>query len=153
MAVEKIKQKLDKGFQKSVYITKPQNKGEENYFLQMKAEDAEIQRASQQSRDIYRLQLQAKHGNCDAIKKLISYNFQDFGLDSEFAQELQNESKQMLSEQLAIYTTSCGKLSDTSIEFAKDKVAEDDDGSMSDMEKAQEYNNLIDDMELGCSYL
>ena len=142
--------KLSSDFNKSQYTTRPkqENDIEENYFLKMKAQDYEIKRASQQNNDIYRLQLQARHGNCGAIKKLINYNFKNFNLDSDFANKLTQEAQQILSEQQEIYTTSCGELSDVSTKFAQEQIQNESHGKKSDMEMAQEYNNLIADMQL-----
>ncbi len=151
-SIEQLKNSTD--FKTSDYMTNPKKEEqaeEENYFLDMKAEDAEIKRASQQNNDIYRLQLKAHHGDCNAIKKLINYSFNNFNLDSSFANQLTKEANEMLEEARAIYTTSCGKLSDDSINAAKIQIENNNHGEKSDMEMAQEYNNLIADMELGCS--
>lgn len=153
MSVEKIEKiKSSSDFKTSSYVTKPKKDEEieENYFLKMKEEDAEIKRASQQNNEIYRLQLQAKNGNCLAIKKLINYNFKNFNLDSEFANQLTQEASEMLSKQLELYTTSCGELSDNSLNAAKAQIASNNHGEKTDIEMAEEYNNLISDMELGC---
>ena len=147
--IKNIKSSSDSNTSK--YVTKPkeEDKAEENYFLKMKAEDAEIKRASQQNNEIYRLQLQAKGGSCSAIKKLINYNFKNFNLDSDFANQLTQDASEMLSKQLEIYTTSCGELSDNSINAAKSQIENNNHGEKTDIEMAEEYNNLIADMELG----
>lgn len=157
MSTQKVEQTQSSAvYRTTPYMSKPEDKEDDkygaNYFLEMKAQDAEIKRASQQANDIYRLQLQARDGNCNAIEKLINYDFKNFHLDCDFAQTLQEEASQLLAKQLELYTTSTGTLSDLSINAAKEQVTKDCEGK-TEVEQAQEYNALISEMELGCYLL
>ena len=118
-----------------------------------KKEDAEIKRASQENNYIYSLLKKAQNGSCGAIKKLLEHSLINFNPNVEFAAKLMEEAGEMLSEAISTYTDSKGSLSDTTLKTAQETVLNDSNGKMSDMEMAQEYNNLVSDLEISCSGL
>ena len=116
-----------------------------------KAENAEIKRASQENNYIYSLLKKAQNGSCSAIKKLLEHSMINFNPNVEFAAKLMDEASEMLNEALSIYTDGSGDLSDNALNMAQEAVLNDNHGEKTDIEMAQEYNNLVNDMELSCS--
>ena len=142
---------LQSDFNKSNYMTKPQQEEntEENYFLKMRAEDEEHKRALQENNYIYRLTLRAKDGDCNAIKKLLSYNPVSFDTTNPIASKLLDEAKEMLSTAIGEYTDNAGKLSDYAINAARAQIENNSYGEKTDYERAQEFQNLLSDMAGG----
>ena len=115
-----------------------------------KKEDAEIKRASQENNFIYSLLKKAEDGNCNAIKKLLGYSLINFNPNVEFAAKLMDEAGEMLTKALNTFTNGAGELNDNALNAAQEAVLNDNHGEKTDMEMAQEYNDLVSDMELSC---
>ena len=112
-----------------------------------KAENAEVQRASQENNYIYSLLKKAESGSCSAIKKLLGYSMINFNPDVEFAAKLMEEAKEMLNKAYDIYTDGAGQLSNRSLNAAEHAVVKDDHGCLTQNEKQNKVNTIVDDME------
>lgn len=151
--VEKV-DSLKAGLKNSKHVSKPieEDKSGYSYFLEMKKQDAEQKRASQRNLEIYALALRAKDGDCSAIKKLINYNFKSFDLSDSFAQKIDEEASEMLSEQIELYMESDGALSDNGQQAALEEVQRNYE-YRNEAEEEEQVNNLMDKMICGGSAL
>ena len=148
MTIDKIEQNKNSDFKFSAFASKPKSKEEENILLRMKQEDIENKRASQRNLDIYRLSLQAKDGNCNAIRKLLNYDFKDFDLSGDFAQKIDKEASQMLCEQRELYENSYGGLTDDAQEAVYAQIEKEQDFE-NEAQKERKANDLMDKMTTG----
>lgn len=151
MRTDKIESTKLSSFSNSKYVSKPQDNEENqesNYFLDMKKEDIEQKRVSQRYHYIYRLSLKAKDGDCSAIKKLLNYNFENFSLDSSYAQKLNSEAGEMLSEQQNLYSDSAGELTDNAQKAALEEVQKNNEYK-NEAEREEQVDELMDRMTCG----
>ncbi len=151
MRTDKVELAKSRNFDNSKFMSEPKDSKKEeesNYFLEMKKEDIEQKRASQRYHNIYRLSLKAKHGDCSAIKKLINYNFENFSLDSSYAQKLNSEAGEMLSEQQNLYSDSAGELTDNAQKAALEEVQKNNEYK-NETEREEQVNELMDRMTCG----
>ena len=116
-----------------------------------KKENIDIKRAEQENNYIYGLILKLKGGDIDAGEKLLKHSLLKFNPDVEFAAKLMEEAGEMLTDALNTYTDGHGNLSDVTLGLVEEAVLNEDHGDMSDAEKAQEYKNKVNSLEIGCS--
>ena len=113
-----------------------------------KKENAEIKRASQYENNLYSLMRQIEHHDTNAIIKAKRLKMLNFTPEAEFAMKLMDEAGEYIAKINEMCYDSSGQLSNYSLKVAEETIA-NDNNIKTDTERAQAYNDLIVDMELG----
>jgi len=114
-----------------------------------KAENAEIKRASQYELDLYSLMKRIERHDPSAIIQAKNLKSLNFSPETEFAAKLMQEAQEYTEKINDLCYDSSGELSNYSIQVAKETISQDSYNDMTDTERAEAYNDLISDMELG----
>ena len=114
----------------------------------IEAEKYEYQRAFNDNNYLYELGLKANDGDCNAIKKILSYSCSVFPTGCEAALKLINETKEMCANLVSKFSNGKGMLSDKAKEAAWNSAMNDKSCS-SEAEVKQKANETINDILIG----
>ena len=140
-------------FSKLISGNKKEDKKDDDISLEentknIEAEKYEYQRAFNDNNYLYQLGLDAKSGNCNAIKKILNYSCVIFDTVCQAAIKLINETVGMLKDLVSEYSNGTGMLSDKA-EKAAYKEVENDKRCVNKAQIEQKAHEKMDDMLVG----